>query len=796
MSIGFGGGLSAGDLLVRIGADTSRFGQELKQQAEAAAARVTSDVRIGADTQALTSEVRSAAATVARQVTVDVDVDPDTRGFAGEVQRAAARVSGGVNLGVDVEPDVTGLAGEVNRAVELATAGVAINVPVVPSVAGTGAAVAAQGTAAGAVAGKGMAAGIGASLVKFGGPAALAGGAFLGVNLAKSSVEAASNLGETTSKVNQIFGPEAAAQLQTFASTADLAFGQTQQQALDASSTFGLFGKIAGLQKAPLATFSSDLTGLASDMASFGNTSVEEAITAVGGALRGETEPIRRFGVMLDADTVAAQALEMGLVKTTVNLDKVAAANKKVADAQAGVRDATAKYGADSDEAAVASEYLAFKQQELGKALKGTADKITPGARVLATQALIMKQTSDQQGDFARTSGGLANQQRILSAQWGNMKAQLGSALLPAVTAVVTKFNEWLPKIIDFGKQVATFLSPVKDAFANLFGGAGEVGGPGEKIAAIGTAFTNLWAVVQPILAQIGDALAKAWETVGPVVTETFGYVQEYVTSVLGIIAAVIEKVTGVIRIVWEKWGTGITNFVTMVFGKIVGIISGVMQTISGVVKTVLAVLKGDWSGAWDGLVQVAKGVWKVIYNAVSGGIRAIGGLVDGLWAIFKTAGVNVVKGLWAGIGSVAGWLGRKFSEFFSGLPGIVKRIFGIESPSTVMAGFGVQMVRGMVVGMDRQRPELLGALTRLVPTEPLPVPTLAVAGPLRPPQGAATGAQAIPASLPGSVGVGAGLPGRQVTFETNLYGVPDKELARQAPVEMRKAAFMMGVLA
>lgn len=788
-------GLSAGDLLVRIGADTSRFGQELKQQAEAAASRVTSDVRIGADVSDLTSEVRQAAAQVSRQVDVAVDVNPETTGFTGEVQRAASRVTGGVDLPIDVNPDVTGLAAEVNRAAELATAGVAINVPVVPSVAGVGAQVAAQGTAAGAVAGKGMAAGIGASLVKFGGPAALAGGAFLGVNLAKSSVEAASNLGETTSKVNQIFGPEAAAQLQKFASTADLAFGQTQQQALDAAATFGLFGKIAGLQKAPLATFSSDLTGLASDMASFGNTSVEEAITAVGGALRGETEPIRRFGVMLDADTVAAQALEMGLVKTTVNLDKVAAANKKVQDAQQGVRDAQSKYGADSDEAAVAAEYLAFKQQELGKALKGTADKITPGARVLATQALIMKQTSDQQGDFARTSGGLANQQRILSAQWGNMKAQLGSALLPAVTAVVTKFNEWLPKIIDFGKQVGAFLAPVKDAFTNLFGGgAGEAGGPGEKIAAIGTAFTNLWAVVQPILTQISDALGKAWETVGPVVTETFGYVKEYITSVLGIIAAVIEKVTGVIRIVWEKWGTGITNFVTMVFGKIVGIVSGVMQALSGVVKTVLAVLKGDWSGAWDGLVQVVKGIWKVIYNAVSGGIRAIGGLVDGLWALFKTAGVNVVKGLWAGIGSVAGWLGRKFSEFFSGLPGIVKRIFGIESPSTVMAGFGVQMVRGMVVGMDKQRPDLLRALTRLVPDEPLPIPTLAATGPLRPPQGAATGAVAVPASLLGAVAVGERRTSN-VTFETNLYGVPDKELARQAPVEMRKAAFLAGVL-
>jgi len=55
-----------------------------------------------------------------------------------------------------------------------------------------------------------------------------------------------------------------------------------------------------------------------------------------------------------------------------------------------------------------------------------------------------MEQTSDAQGDFLRTSDGLANQQRILEAQWKDLKATLGEGLLPPVTKAVSVTNDWL----------------------------------------------------------------------------------------------------------------------------------------------------------------------------------------------------------------------------------------------------------------------------------------------------------------------------------------------------------------
>jgi hypothetical protein len=113
------------------------------------------------------------------------------------------------------------------------------------------------------------------------------------------AISAASDLEENLSKVNVIFG-EGAKEIENFAKTAATALGQSQNAVLEAAGTFGTFGKAAGLGGIELAKFSNDFTGLSLvDLASFNNTSPEEAVNAIGAALRGEAEPLRKFGVLL-----------------------------------------------------------------------------------------------------------------------------------------------------------------------------------------------------------------------------------------------------------------------------------------------------------------------------------------------------------------------------------------------------------------------------------------------------------------------------------------------------------------
>jgi len=207
-------------------------------------------------------------------------------------------------------------------------------------------------------------------------------GAALGAGVAvmvKKSIDAASNLAETMAKAGTVFG-DAAQQISDFGDTASTKLGMSKQAAVDAATTFAVFGKSAGLAGSGLAGFSTELVTLAADMASFSNTSPEQAIEAIGAALRGESEPIRQYGVLLDDATLKARAMALAIYDGT---------------------------GA-----------------------------LTPQQRVLAAQAEILSQTADAQHDVERTADGLANTQRRLSAEFANAQAEMGEAMLPAATSI------------------------------------------------------------------------------------------------------------------------------------------------------------------------------------------------------------------------------------------------------------------------------------------------------------------------------------------------------------------------
>lgn len=251
------------------------------------------------------------------------------------------------------------------------------------------------------------------SLAKAGGLAVAAGLAVAtaaATALGVASVRAASDFSETATAVEQVFG-SAAGSLEQFAKTADKTMGQSQTQFLNAAKTFGIFGKAAGMSSEENANFSQTLSVLASDLASFNNTSVDTAITAIGAALRGESEPIRQFGVLLDDATLKARAAAMG----------------------------------------IASGNAPLTQQQ----------------RVLAAYNEIMAQTTTQQGDFARTAGGMANGMRIISAMFDNLKIQIGNAFLPLMLQVVPVIQDFLSKLTA-SPAFAAFIEGLATTFGQL----------------------------------------------------------------------------------------------------------------------------------------------------------------------------------------------------------------------------------------------------------------------------------------------------------------------------------------
>ncbi len=218
--------------------------------------------------------------------------------------------------------------------------------------------------------------------------------------LAIDGVKAYSDFAEVSSKTEVIFGKNAYA-IQAWAKTAAKSFGQSRTQALNAAANFAGMAKAGGLSGKEMVKFSKKLTVLASDMASFDNTSVEQAIQAIGSGLRGEAEPLRKYRVLLDDATLKAKAMEMGLY-----------------------------------------------------AGKGA---LTQSAKVMAAYKSIIEQTSDAQGDYGRTSDGLANGTKTLTALWEDAQLTIGEALYPEISKLVEYLNS--PKgqkvITDFAQAFA-----------------------------------------------------------------------------------------------------------------------------------------------------------------------------------------------------------------------------------------------------------------------------------------------------------------------------------------------------
>lgn len=271
-----------------------------------------------------------------------------------------------------------------------------------------------------------------------------AAGALAGLAAAAvPAISKASDLNENLSKTSVIFGDAADAVIK-FSETTAKSLGQSQTQALEAAGTFGTFGKAAGLAGEDLSTFTTDFVTLASDLASFNNTEPQEAIDAIGAALRGEAEPMRRFGVLLNDATLKTEAMNLGIYDGT---------------------------GALTDQ-----------------------------QKILAAQAAIYKQTGDAQGDFARTSDGLANMQRTLTAQFDDFQATLGQALLPVVEAllpVLVGITDWAANNTDVVLAIAAAVG----TFAVAIIGANVAMSIWGTIAAVttaingalGTSFTALW---------------------------------------------------------------------------------------------------------------------------------------------------------------------------------------------------------------------------------------------------------------------------------------------------------------
>ena len=225
------------------------------------------------------------------------------------------------------------------------------------------------------------------------------------LKIGKEAISAASDLEEVQNVVDVTFG-DGASKIEAWAKAAGTQFGLTETQAKKFTSTMGAMMKSAGLSGDKIVDMSTDLAGLAADMASFYNLDFDTAFQKIRSGISGETEPLKQLGINMSVANLNAYALQQGLTKT-------------------------------------------FEQ-------------MTQGEQTMLRYQYIMSATADAQGDFSRTSDGYANSLRTLETNIESVKTKLGEVLIPKITEAVGWVNTLLTDLQSTGDRT------VLDDFADI----------------------------------------------------------------------------------------------------------------------------------------------------------------------------------------------------------------------------------------------------------------------------------------------------------------------------------------
>lgn len=257
------------------------------------------------------------------------------------------------------------------------------------------------------------------------------------VDFAKEGIELASDLTEVQNVVDVTFG-DSSGTINNWAKQAATSFGMSELAAKQYTGTLGAMLKSQGITSDSVVQLSTDLVGLAGDMASFYNLDIETAFEKIRSGMSGETEPLKQLGINMSVANMEAYALAEGIEKP----------------------------------------WKKMSQQE----------------QTMLRYNYLLEQTADAQGDFARTSDSYANQQRIMELTLQNLSAELGEKLLPVALEFTQMISASAPNImnhiVDIGSAaatVATYLIEHKEAVISLITAYGSFKGA----IAVGSAVTG-----------------------------------------------------------------------------------------------------------------------------------------------------------------------------------------------------------------------------------------------------------------------------------------------------------------
>ncbi len=559
----------------------------------------------------------------------------------------------------------------------------------------------------------------------------------------KDAVGQAADLEQSVGAIETVF-KGSSDQMLSWSKSAATAAGLTQNEYNELGTLIGTQLKNGGTSMDELAGKTNDLIGVGADLSSMFGGTTADAVDALSSALKGERDPIERYGVSLNQASIDAKAAELGFQKVGGSLSQQANQAATLALIMDQTADAHGNFGKEADT-------LSHKQQVLnamwenGKTQIGQA--FLPAVSALAGILIsvldpalegAVKGAGVLAGAFEKVPGVIQG----LASTFGPIFAQIGAAFAPfigqigsALGQLVPAFAQVLPSISPFGiilqgllpilPQIASLLGTVAASLAGALAGALTSLAP--VLSAVAQALSDALTTAIPLLLPVIGSLAGVIVTLVPVIAQLLAAILPLVAtlisalvpvfmqlvsavlppviSIVGMLAAAIGPLVNVLLAYLVPAIQALLPVVTTVFTNVLNIIRPVLQIVQGVIAVVLGVISGNWSQVWDGIVAIFSGVWNLIKALVTNAINTVKvvitatlGLIRAAWSGAWTSVSQIFGSIWSGLtGAVSRGIDNVVS-FFSGLGG---RILGaLSGAGQWLVSVGRNIIEGLIGGV------------------------------------------------------------------------------------------------
>jgi hypothetical protein len=405
------------------------------------------------------------------------------------------------------------------------------------------------------------------------------------------ALDAASDLQQSTGAVESVF-KSSSGQIKQWGEQAASSVGLATSEYENLATIVGSQLKGMGNSTAQAATKTNDLITMGADLAATFGGKTSDAVAAVSSLLRGERDPIERYGVALKQSDINARLAAQGQSNLTGKARKAAEAQVTLALLTEQTADAHGAFARESDTAAHAQQ-VAAAQYENTKAALGTA--LLP---VMATAGQMLQAF----GKFAQDNAGVV---RIFAvalgvfavavlavnaamSAWAAIQTVLNLALWSSpITWIIVGIVALVAILVIAYKKSATFRAIVQGAFRGIAAAASWMGG---LLKIVFGALMFYWNLLWTVAKAVGRGIAAAFNWIVAAARSVWGFVQRMFVAWVAAYQSLWTKAKAV--------GAG----VAAAFGKIMDAVRKLRDGFA----TVLQAIKGIFQGASDFIGSIA----------------------------------------------------------------------------------------------------------------------------------------------------------------------------------------------